>query len=708
VRRNPGRVGVISGALVGRLTAGLVGVCCAAGKVIRARPSLPRATVVGALTTVGVLVSASGALAAIDLGPGDFEPAIQYEPTTQTTYVAWTENEHKAIDLCVLPAGATGCENGAPIAMTDPRAESGIPKYSGYNTPEIVVLPGGGVVLVADLDPVAALVTPSGWTSRGVVAWSSTAGGATFFQPGQGLADSGELLAPEVGSIPGQGAVALGSSPAEVGVFGNANPFGNGFAAFGLTKPFATKESEMPVPDMTGLYDDELGADGTQTASLANTPKSGEALVVTVGEDYSNPNPACPGDNYISGYAYAGGTFANLNKQASWEVGGKYFKPIACVAESPVIAGGPSGIGVFEDEGPGLESGGADSVDYRAFDAATHTFGAPVVVSEEGEHTLSGAGGQSMSQDPAGGIYTMWLDSRGWEFSYSNTQGSSWAAPVTALPEVAGDPVIAGVGNGTAEAAYEADLGGGTHEYLESLNYATLYAAQYTRPIGSCACGPAPHFPPPATTTTTTTQSGAGLSESSLTVTQGTAVTDQARITGANAASATGTVTYNVYKDSKCTVAAGAGSTATVVKGVAGPSAAIKLATGTYYWIATYSGDSANASSVSKCGSEVLVVALQATTLGLPSSKLCLSKRKFIVHPRVPQGVKLVSIEVQINGKTVKQGKLSKHGTTVSLVGLPKGAFKVALITKSSKGKIYEEVRTFHTCVPGHRRKKKK
>ncbi len=183
-------------------------------------------------------------------------------------------------------------------------------------------------------------------------------------------------------------------------------------------------------------------------------------------------------------------------------------------------------------------------------------------------------------------------------------------------------------------------------------------------------------------------------------------MTDQAHIAGAAAASAGGTVTYNLYKDSKCTVAAAAGSMTNVANGVAGPSAAVSPKAGTYYWEASYSGNVTNAGSVSKCGSEVLVVALHATTLGLPSSKLCLSKRKFLVHPRAPQGVKLVSIEVQINGKTVKQGKLSKHGTAVSLVGLPKGAFKVALITKSSKGKIYEEVRTFHTCVSGKHKKK--
>jgi hypothetical protein len=32
--------------------------------------------------------------------------------------------------------------------------------------------------------------------------------------------------------------------------------------------------------------------------------------------------------------------------------------------------------------------------------------------------------------------------------------------------------------------------------------------------------------------------------------------------------------------------------------------------------------------------------------------------------------------------------------------------FKVSLVTKSSKGKTYEDIRTFHTCVAGKHKKK--
>jgi hypothetical protein len=137
---------------------------------------------------------------------------------------------------------------------------------------------------------------------------------------------------------------------------------------------------------------------------------------------------------------------------------------------------------------------------------------------------------------------------------------------------------------------------------------------------------------------------------------------------------------------------------------VAGPSAAVKPPVGTYYWIATYSGDTVNAPSASACGSEVLRIAKKAS-LGLSSKKGCVSKRKFPIHPRRPKGVNLVSFEEFINGTLVKSGKLAKHATSVNLVGLPKGTFEVELTSKSSKGDIYEDTRTFHTCVPKKHKK---
>ena len=109
---------------------------------------------------------------------------------------------------------------------------------------------------------------------------------------------------------------------------------------------------------------------------------------------------------------------------------------------------------------------------------------------------------------------------------------------------------------------------------------------------------------PLPSTTTTTSLSGGGQSGSSISVPAGTAVTDTAALTGTNASTATGMVTYSVYSDSGCTTAVSTGTAETIsTPGTLPASGPVTLSTpGTYYWQATYSGDSANDSSASTCG----------------------------------------------------------------------------------------------------------
>jgi hypothetical protein len=210
-----------------------------------------------------------------------------------------------------------------------------------------------------------------------------------------------------------------------------------------------------------------------------------------------------------------------------------------------------------------------------------------------------------------------------------------------------------------------------------------------------------------AATATTTVESGDGFGGTALTLPTGTSVVDQAHIAGALAASATGTVTYRFYKDSRCTKEAAAVRTVAVSAGVAPASAPVVPKAGTYYWKAEYSGDGANEPSVSACGSETLVVATLDNDIGLPSTHVCLSKRKFAAHPRAPKGVKLVHVEILIDGKLKAQGPLNHDRTTIDLIGLPKGTFKVAMVTRSSTGRLYEDIRTYHTCVPSKHKHKK-
>ncbi len=125
-----------------------------------------------------------------------------------------------------------------------------------------------------------------------------------------------------------------------------------------------------------------------------------------------------------------------------------------------------------------------------------------------------------------------------------------------------------------------------------------------------------------APSTTSTSLSGGGQSGATISVPENTAVSDTATLSGANASTATGTVTYSVYSDSGCTTAVSTGTARSITTPGALPaSSAVTLGTpGRYYWRASYSGDSANAASMNACGSEVETVT--SPVVGPPSAQI--------------------------------------------------------------------------------------
>ena len=109
---------------------------------------------------------------------------------------------------------------------------------------------------------------------------------------------------------------------------------------------------------------------------------------------------------------------------------------------------------------------------------------------------------------------------------------------------------------------------------------------------------------------------------SATTVNTGTPVHDSATLIGASA-NAGGTVTYSVFSDNTCSTSVASGGTKTVTNGVVPNSDDVTLNTaGTYYWQASYSGDSNNNAATSVCTSEELIVKTNptiATTLSATS-----------------------------------------------------------------------------------------
>ena len=110
-------------------------------------------------------------------------------------------------------------------------------------------------------------------------------------------------------------------------------------------------------------------------------------------------------------------------------------------------------------------------------------------------------------------------------------------------------------------------------------------------------------------TVITTKLSGGGQAGEEITVGKGVPVTDSAVLKGGNSASAGGTVTYSVFSDEDCKVPFGSAGVKTVANGVVPDSDPMTFtAFGTYYWMASYSGDSQNNASVSDCGEEKVTV----------------------------------------------------------------------------------------------------
>jgi len=115
-------------------------------------------------------------------------------------------------------------------------------------------------------------------------------------------------------------------------------------------------------------------------------------------------------------------------------------------------------------------------------------------------------------------------------------------------------------------------------------------------------------------TTLSTTLSGGGVLAESITVPEGTPVSDTAALAGKNAPIATGTVEYNVYSNDECTNLVASAGSVSVSGGIVPASNELTLAPGTYYWQASYGGDTHNGKSKSACGSEVETVLPPACT----------------------------------------------------------------------------------------------
>jgi hypothetical protein len=102
-----------------------------------------------------------------------------------------------------------------------------------------------------------------------------------------------------------------------------------------------------------------------------------------------------------------------------------------------------------------------------------------------------------------------------------------------------------------------------------------------------------------------------------ITIGKGSGVVDSATLGGTKSSTATGEVSFDVYADGECNELVAEAGDAELEEGSAAPSEEVELEEGTYYWQASYEGDSLHQASTSSCTEVVHVIAgtSLATTL---------------------------------------------------------------------------------------------
>ncbi len=313
-----------------------------------------------------------------------------------TAYIAWPSAEGASLNFCKVPLGATGCSalqltpsSGTTFPVADPA----------------VLVEGTTVHVFAEA------ISTDGDDS-GMTGFVSTDGGATFSPLLGGAAISfgasdGEATLDPVIALPG----------GNIGV-SYVVPAGNpAFQAVSLSSPIENSQTNHPTgeaslnPSPNGFQIGNLGGQAAPQLS------GDEGILGAFELIEAGPCPATDGIDYA--FAPLPATSAALDTSVG--AAGSPWQPLQlleCNADYPAVGGGPSGLGVLDEN----ETTG--TVVYHAFNAATKTFAAPVVVTHG--HELEAA----LAQDSAGAVFATWVSGGDeLELDYSSAGGSSWPAP---------------------------------------------------------------------------------------------------------------------------------------------------------------------------------------------------------------------------------------------------------------------------------------
>jgi hypothetical protein len=486
------------------------------------------------------------------------------------------------------------------------------------------------------------------------VVWTSTNGGATF-NSGISIANGYDQTNPE--------SVLLDGSNLLIGAVGSSN------LAFDATPVSGTAAQEFEFSSP--------GSGGVSSAALALDPNGNPV------EAYWNlSNPSSLDYFYYKGPATP--TAAQLDTPSNWSA-----SQSVGVGQTPSLAGGADGLFLLSADGSNpSNTDDPTSVGVSSYSDTSHTFGAPVPLLSNPVSGFDVGGG--IAETPDGKVVAIWPD----QDSAGNDVMDSFTSANGAAPFTPAYIATRGGGYGGQASVAAIDTSSGGVEGVVAWTDDTGLQIASLTPISTVT---------PEPTTLTTAQTSGSSTAADVTIPAGTiGETDHATITGTNASTATGTVTYALYSSSSCAASSLIADSSAGVTGVTdGPSAPITIALGTghYYWQAFYSGDAANKASASTCGSEVLTV-VPAATLGGSGTSSGTTITVTVTCDVVPCTVTItITVDPKKKGKsktiTIASGTFTLHKKGKNLVKVHfKGGGKSELKKHHGKAKLSVAVKT--------------
>jgi lysophospholipase L1-like esterase len=179
------------------------------------------------------------------------------------------------------------------------------------------------------------------------------------------------------------------------------------------------------------------------------------------------------------------------------------------------------------------------------------------------------------------------------------------------LVKESGEVTVTG---GSIPASTEEELEGGRTYYWQA-----IYKGDTLHKESTSTCGKEVATVK-ASTALATTLSGESQEGATIEVLEGAKAIDKAALTGTNSSTAGGKVTYKVYSEKECKTLVAEAGEKTVTSGNVPASNEEELKAGTYYWQASYGGDSLHQESKSPCNEVLTVRTAMSLTTSLTTS----------------------------------------------------------------------------------------